>query len=203
MTGQHPTIDVILFDLGGVLVELVGVAAMMSWSRLDDEEIRSRWLHSEAVRAFESGRSTADEFATAVVDEFELDTTPAEFMEAFIQWPRGLYPGVPELLAALADSFHLACLSNTNHLHWERFEKETPLLRSLHSHFVSHHIGILKPDPQVYEHVISTLDCSPGRILFMDDNQINVDAAAGAGMQAVLARGIDDVRSKLSDHGVL
>lgn len=203
MIHRQSTFDVILFDLGGVLVELAGVATMMIWSRLDEREIWHRWLHSDAVRAFESGRAEATDFAAAVVDEFELDTTPQEFMEAFVAWPRGLYHGVPELLAELADAYHLACLSNTNHLHWERFERETPLLDSLHSHFVSHQIGALKPDPEIYDHVISALACEPARILFMDDNQINVDAAEKSGMRAVLTRGIDGVRSNLSDFGIL
>ena len=195
-------IEVILFDLGGVLVELTGVATMMAWSRFDEDEIWRRWLHSDAVRAFESGRSGAEDFARAVVAEFELAVTPDQFMEAFVQWPRGLYDGTTELLQSLHDRYHLSCLSNTNHLHWQRFEMETALFSSLHSCFASHQIGMLKPDVETYRHVIDKLGTRPGDILFLDDNQINVDGARSAGMHAVLARGIEGVNLQLDRLGL-
>ncbi|MBK7792074.1 MAG: hypothetical protein IPJ62_05830 [Betaproteobacteria bacterium] len=56
-----------------------------------------------------------------MVREFALPVTPADFLAAFAHWPRSLYPGVPELLAALAPRYRLASVSNTNALHWDRF----------------------------------------------------------------------------------
>jgi len=195
-------IEVILFDLGGVLIELTGVPDMMCWSGLDESEVWKRWLASPAVRDFESGRSTPEYFATALVAEFEMDTSPEEFMDAFIRWPSGPYEGAIELLERLGERYHLACLSNTNQLHWHRFERETPLLANLHSHFASHRIGKLKPDMEIYRHAIAELGKPPDRILFLDDNQINVDAALRAGMHAVRARGIGDVKGHLQRLGV-
>ena len=195
-------IEVILFDLGGVLVELSGVGTMMQWSRLDETEIWHRWLHSEAVRKFESGKSTAAEFCQEVVREFELSTTPEVFMEAFVRWPSGLFDGVEEMLQRLSPRYHVSCLSNTNHLHWERFATETRLFENLHSHFASHHIGMMKPDIEIYRHVIQALDTAPGKILFFDDNQLNVEGARTAGMNALLARGLGDVERHLEVLGL-
>lgn len=196
-------IEVILFDLGGVLVELSGVTTMMRWSRLDEPEIWRRWLVSTAVRKFESGRSTADEFASTVVTEFELDTTPQAFMEAFIQWPKGLYEGTDELLQHLANDYHLSCLSNTSYVHWQRLERETTLLTCLDSHFASFQIGLMKPDIEIYRHVISALARPADRILFFDDNQVNIDAARSSGMNALLAKGVGDVSRQLERLGLL
>lgn len=195
-------IEVILFDLGGVLVELSGVGTMMQWTRLGEAEIWHRWLHSDAVRKFESGKSTPAEFGQAVVQEFELSTSPDVFMEAFVQWPSGLFDGVVELLQRLSPRYHVSCLSNTNHLHWKRFETETRLLDNLHSHFASHHIGMMKPDIEIYHHVIRALDTPAGKILFFDDNQLNVDAARKAGMNALLARGVGEVERHLENLGL-
>lgn len=54
-------IDVILFDLGGVLIELAGVEKMLEWSPGvgTTEELWRRWLYSDAVRKFETGRIAA------------------------------------------------------------------------------------------------------------------------------------------------
>ncbi|HKI73996.1 MAG TPA: HAD family phosphatase [Pseudomonadales bacterium] len=195
-------IEVILFDLGGVLVELTGVGTMMAWSRLDEDEIWHRWLTSRTVRQFESGRSRTEDFARDMVAEFDLETTPEAFIEAFIAWPRGLFDGTIELLDSLSGRYHLSCLSNTNHLHWARFERETKLLSSLHSHFASHQLGMMKPDIEIYTHVIEQLGVQPARILFLDDNQMNVDAARSAGMHAELTRGLTGVTRQLSRLGL-
>lgn len=195
-------IEVILFDLGGVLVELSGLGTMMRWSRLEETEIWRRWLTSDAVRRFESGKSDAGEFAASVVREFELTSTPEAFMEAFVQWPGGLFDGTEELLQRLSDQYHLSCLSNTNHLHWRRFETETDLLGTLDSHFASHQIGMMKPDLEIYRYVIASLGRPADRILFFDDNQLNVDGARAAGMNALLAHGVSEVGEHLDRLGL-
>jgi len=56
--------DIVLFDLGGVLVRLGGVDAMRVLSGIDGEdEIWRRWLTSRWVRDFERGRCSPDAFA--------------------------------------------------------------------------------------------------------------------------------------------
>ncbi|MCB1692741.1 MAG: HAD family phosphatase [Pseudomonadales bacterium] len=195
-------IEVLLFDLGGVLVELGGIPMMTTWTRLEEPEIWRRWLQSEAVRAFESGRSSPGAFAAGVVEEFELEVAPEAFLEAFIAWPKGLFDEVPALLDALREDYHVACLSNTNHLHWERFASETRLHEMLHSRFASHHIGLMKPDPAIYLHTIEALGHAPDEILFFDDNQVNVDSARDCGMNALLARGPGEVKTHLARLGL-
>lgn len=196
-------IDVLLFDLGGVLIELTGVPTMMKWSDLPEDELWARWLHSEAVRKFESGRSSPQEFAQTIVTEFQLGVAEDEFMQAFIAWPRGPYDGALELLDELGDRYRLGCLSNTNHIHWQRFEEETELLARFDVHLPSHHTGLMKPDLPVYEHAIKALDVPAASILFMDDNQINVDAARQAGMEAELTRTPQGVRDVLTSRALL
>ena len=53
------SIDIVLFDLGGVLVDLGGVASMKDLAGIDDEEeIWQRWLTCRWVRGFERGECT-------------------------------------------------------------------------------------------------------------------------------------------------
>ncbi len=70
-------IDCLLFDLGGVLVEFVGVPRILAWmgGRVDEQQMARMWLHSSAVRGFETGRTTAREFAEAIVKEFHAQVT--------------------------------------------------------------------------------------------------------------------------------
>ena len=196
-------IEVILFDLGGVLVELTGVPTMLSWSRLTEAEVWQRWLHSPAVRRFESGNGSAEEFAREIIDELTLNTTTDEFLTQFTAWPRGVFSGGIELLQELGRNHQVACLSNTNHLHWDRFEQETELLDHFHAAFASHQTGHLKPDASSFEHAIDALGVVAENILFMDDNQINIDAAQAAGLVAKLARGVGQATEHVRSYRLL
>jgi len=196
--------DAILFDLGGVLIELAGVEQMLAWSPgvADTDELWRRWLHSPAVRRFEVGGASAEAFAAEIVGEFRLPVSPAEFLAAFTHWPRSLYPGVTELLAGLAPRYRLASVSNTNALHWERFEREWSLPARFHANFPSHEVGRLKPDADYFEHVVAVLGFEPARILFVDDNRINVDAAAALGITARHVRNFAALEPALAALGV-
>lgn len=178
---------VVLFDLGGVLVENTGQDGLMALLpyTLDTTEIWRRWLESPCVRQFESGRMSAAQFASAFIDEWQLALEPSVFIDAFTSWPKGFFPGARELLRELKDRHHLACLSNTNVLHWQRFP-EFPVL--FHSCFASHQMGIVKPDREVFEHVLQTLKVSGAEVYFFDDLLPNVEAARGAGINAFHVR---------------
>jgi HAD superfamily hydrolase (TIGR01509 family) len=199
------SIDVILFDLGGVLVELGGVGKFMQWldHSMSVKEMWGRWLGSPAVRRFEIGQTTADEFGAAIVREFALPVGAEEFVEAFTYWPRAPYPGVEPLLASLRHSYRLACFSNNNELHWERIRNGMGLGQYFESSFLSHLIGRLKPDKEAFEFVVDSLDLAPERILFLDDNQLNVEGARSAGMLARRTRGFGEVVSALEDLGIV
>ena len=196
-------IEVLLFDLGGVLIELSGVPTMLDWSGESSEEaIWERWLSSSTVRRFEAGGCTPTEFAQGMVAEFNLPVPADVFIEAFTYWPRQPYQGAVEMLSELRGSFTLACLSNTNELHWNRFCEESELIQQFHHSFPSHLTGMLKPDRIVFEHIAEELSIEPSRILFFDDNQLNVDGAAAAGLRAVKAIAFDGVKTHLHAQGI-
>jgi putative hydrolase of the HAD superfamily len=195
---------VVLFDLGGVLVELSGLAAMRAWAgEARDEDVWRRWLACPWVRRFERGQCSPEEFAAGVVLEWRLPVSPTQYLESFRVWPRGLLPGARELVEAIAPGLRRACLSNSNDLHWPRKRDEMGLGALLDEHFVSHRIGHVKPDPEIYEHVIAALGVDPAEILFLDDNQPNVDGALEAGLDAVRAVGVEGARRVLEARGLL
>ncbi len=196
--------DAIVFDLGGVLVELGGVARMLELlnHRLTVDELWTRWLSSPSVYQFETGRIDADQFALALLAEFELPISPAQFIAEFTNWPKGLYPGTIDLLQALAPQYTLACLTNTNMLHWPRICE-----MQLHPHFAvefaSHQIGLLKPDRAIFQHVIEHLRFAPERTLFLDDNALNVESARSVGISAYRVVGLTGVIEQLRALNIL
>jgi putative hydrolase of the HAD superfamily len=195
---------VVLFDLGGVLVELGGVDR---FGRLigetDESEIWHVWLTSYWVRRFERGRCTREEFAVGMVAEHSLTVGADVFLEEFLNWPQGLIVGALDLLGELASHVRPACLSNTNELHWNEQVDAQQLQALFETRFLSHELGLVKPDREIFEHVVAGLGCAPDEVLFLDDNQLNVDGARSVGLNAHRVTGVDGSRGVLAKHGVL
>src|ERR1700722_11710444 len=67
-------IDLVLFDLGGVLIQPGGVASMRALAGIDsDEELWTRWLACPWVQRFEAGLCSPEEFADGVVADWDLE----------------------------------------------------------------------------------------------------------------------------------
>jgi putative hydrolase of the HAD superfamily len=184
-------VRVVLFDLGGVLVQLGGVATILEWTgqRISAEDLGPLWLRSPSVRAFETGRLEPLAFAAGMLAELNLQMEPQRFLDAFTAWPTGLYPGALEMIASIPRRYTRAVLSNSNSLHWSRVMNEMQVGPAFDHHFASHLIGKIKPDAEAFHHVLESLGSKPHDVLFLDDNLLNVDAARALGMHAILVRG--------------
>ena len=195
-------IEVILFDLGGVLVELGPTPVPARALAKRRQYSLSAWLREPTAIAFETGAIGADEFAAALIAELDLDCSDAELIEHFRAWPRRLYPGVAELLEKLRPGYRLAVLSNTNDLHLPRFTTEFGLSQLVDEIFASHLLGLAKPDPRIFIHVSEALAVAPGAILFVDDNERNVDSAAELGFHARKVQGLCELEQALEAYGI-
>jgi HAD superfamily hydrolase (TIGR01509 family) len=197
--------ELILFDLGGVLVEVASRAEIHAWmpTPLDLSQWTERWPAEHVFEAFEMGLLTEAEFGERFITEFPLTTTPDVFLAAFDSWVRGILPGTLDLLAELRDSFRLAALSNTNALHWKRLDTELGIPALFERVFTSYELGLRKPDPAIYYRTLSALGVEPGQVLFFDDNAANIATGRDLGMQAHRVDRPEGVRATLRELGLL
>ena len=199
-----PDVEFVLFDLGGVIVELGGVSSLQEIAdSVGDEERWHQWLASPSVRRFEKGECTATEFSTQVVSEWGLNVAPERFLEIFRDWVLGPFPGATELLAEVQRSVPVGCLSNTNSMHWEHQVSSWPVLATFDFRFLSFELGLAKPDQAIFEAVADRLPFRRDRILYLDDVAENSHAARSIGFQSEHVRGIDEVGTVLRGVGVL
>jgi putative hydrolase of the HAD superfamily len=103
----------------------------------------------------------------------------------------------------LRPHFRLASVSNTNEIHWDRFSNTWKLDSAFHHNFPSYLVGKLKPDAEYFEHVLAALDVPASRVLFIDDNAINVEAAATLGMHTRRVAGVDGARRAFVELGLI
>jgi glucose-1-phosphatase len=100
-------------------------------------------------------------------------------------------------------SVPVAVLSNTNRVHWEAGAAQWPLLQMFDRAFLSFEIGMVKPDPEIFEHVVAALEIDADRVLFLDDNQLNVDQARASGLRAERVVGVSEAGEALVAAGVV
>ena len=206
MNGVAPTpaIKAVLFDFGGVLAELRGEAHVLRLmnDRLSREEIWTRWSHSPAVRAHETGKISAEEFSVRIVEELALAVSPQVFLAGFSEWIVGTFPETEALLRDVAARYTTALLTNTCALHRPVIES-LGVLPHMHHVFASYEIGRIKPDADYFEHVLQKMDIVPADAAFFDDSPLNVASAKAMGLHAYRVEGASQVRSKLTMLGLL
>lgn len=182
----------VLFDIGGVIFPLGGLKDMMNFLPKGEtlQSIRNKWIASLTVMNFESGKITEDKFAVDVVSEFKLGLDPKDFLHIFKNWPINASNETMNLLEKITRRFTSATLSNTNHLHWDKITNKLEGL--FDCHFPSHITGFLKPDPEAFLNAARSLNQDPGKIIFFDDTEMNVESAENSGFQAFCVKSVAD-----------
>jgi putative hydrolase of the HAD superfamily len=192
-------VEVLLFDLGGVLVEFSGVrdVAPLLRAGATESEIIERWSACPHTKAFGLGQLSREAFAERFVRDWGLDLPAERFMQEFRSWSTGLLPGARELLASLRPRFRLAALSNSNELHWDRNTNDHGIADLFDVAISSHQVGFSKPDPRIYQIALDRLGVSADAVMFFDDAPANVAAASRLGMRAFQVNGVEGVRERL------
>lgn len=194
---------IILFDIGGVLIDLGGMPKFVEWTGMTPHDIMAQWLMSPGVRAFESGQIGFTAFHHSFVDEWQMEMTEDALYSFFASWVKQTKPGAIALLDELRGRYTLACLTNTNAVHWPVVQATIETDKNFTHQFVSHLLGKLKPDAEMYEHVIEALGVSAENIIFFDDSAKNVAGAQRFGIQAYQVNTPHDVRRILIEKQML
>ena len=111
-------IEVVLFDVGGILVHMSGIEVWKQLTgELDEAEIWRRWLNCPVVKAYERGQSSLGDFARDMIETHNLPVGEEEFIDSFRTWPGGLLDGARDLVEGVADHLRRGCFPNTNEIH--------------------------------------------------------------------------------------
>ncbi len=197
--------SVIMFDLGGVLIDCGPFSKMVGWANWTNEpsELETRWLDSAAMTEYQSGNISTKEFIPKIVDELDLAVNTARFIKEFRLIPKGFYPGAEIVLKKLRKKYVTVCLSNTNELHWNKMCSVNKLEEQFTRCFPSHQLHMLKPDKEIYSYVIGQLNVKPSQIVFFDDRGENIETAKELGINAIKTEGLEDVCSELNKLGIM
>jgi putative hydrolase of the HAD superfamily len=107
----------------------------------------------------------------------------------------------PETVKLMEDikaaGFKLGILSNMPHDFLDMARKTYPVFSLPHVGIFSCEVASVKPDPAIYQALVSALGCAPEEILFFDDMEVNVEAAAVLGIRSYVWKDAGTARNLL------
>ena len=200
------SVDALLFDLGGVVIEIDFGRAVQAWAdaaRVSRSRIAERFSLDAGYEAHERGQISAHEYCAHLRATLGVTLADEILLSGWNQIFVGAIPGVEALLESLARSYPLYAFSNTNVAHrafWQaRYAK---LLRPFLQIFCSCDLGVRKPSADAFLEVSRRIGIAPGRIAFFDDHAQNVRGAREAGLLAHEVHSVGDIRAALQREGI-
>lgn len=180
----------LLFDLGGVIMDIEKERCVKAFDELGLKDASSYfgdYSQQGPFLALERGDISCDEFHALLRRGFDKAVSDEEMDRAFCRFLIGIPQHRLKELEVLRGRYKIYMLSNTNSIMWdstirEEFEKDGRTREDYFDGIVtSFEANSLKPEKKIFETVVSTLGIVPEETLFLDDSQVNLDAAAALG----------------------
>ncbi len=182
----------IIFDLGGVLLNIDTSKTSEAFEKLGVKEFEKKYSLNKADKLFddlEKGKVSETGFFNTVRTISELPLLDDEIRDAWNALLLDFRTGSLDLLKQLKHRYSLYLLSNTNSIHHKAFHeafREQTGENNFDDHFTkayySHHTGLRKPEAAIYRLVLQDAGIIPGETLFIDDLLKNIETARSLGM---------------------
>jgi len=201
-------IRVVCFDLGGVVIRICRTweeacnrvsIPVRSRERFEAPELRT--LRHAITDAYMAGQMTCEEYWRRIAAATDGLYAPEEIRAVHLAWTIEEYAGIASVIDRLNRIAGLttACLSNTNHSHWERIST-SPAIASMSRRLVSHHMGLVKPDAAIYRAAEREFGVRPDEVVFFDDLGENIAAARACGWRAEQIDHAGDTAAQITGH---
>lgn len=186
----------ILFDLGGVIIDLDYTKTFQAFADLGipHEQLNSAVFCRDLLLQYEIGAISTEDFRNAVRKELGLALSNQEFDKAWNAMIGGLPLARLHLLQQLRETknYRTFLFSNINDLHYEKVLevcRQQHGLQSLndyfHKEYYSHLFGQRKPDVAAFLQILEENGLLPEQTVFVDDLLVNVEGAKEAGLHVV------------------
>ena len=192
MIYQNQHIDAIVFDLGGVILNIDYQLPVKAFKALGIDDFSKHFSQAQQTALldnYETGSIRSDEFISEVSKFVKPGTTEAQIHAAW----SSILLDLPEqrlfTLERAAENHRIFLLSNTNEIHIDEFNRyllQAYSLPSLEPFFeklyLSYEVGLRKPDRLIFEHVLADAGLKPESTLFIDDSIQHIQAASELGI---------------------
>jgi FMN phosphatase YigB (HAD superfamily) len=150
----------------------------------------------------DKGFFSPDQVASSLAHKFNEQN----LLKFMIELPRYLKPlsqGLDIFYKVKNAGYKTFVLSNLSKHCYEQVVCNHDFLRDFDGHIYSYQVKKVKPEPEIYKHLLSKYALKAENCLFIDDLEHNIMAAENCGIKGILCSSHDYVFEKLSDLSVL
>jgi 2-haloacid dehalogenase len=197
---------IVVFDIGNVLVRWN--PRNLFRKAFGDEQRMERFLATALAMEFVAHTDIAADFGQAVGERAKAFPEFADELRLFDErWIETLGEPIEENVALLrrlkAVGRPVHALSNFAHEKFALAQERYDFLNEFDTCVVSGHVGVVKPDPRIFDILFGRVGRPANELLFVDDSIANVRASEAAGMAAIHYRPDVDLESELRFRGAL
>jgi len=179
-----------IFDMGNVIIDIDFKRVLGVWSNFSGTPLATlteRFSMGEAFQKHERGEFSDEDFAAELCHEMGIALSFEQFSLGWQSVFVGLRPEVIEIFKSLREKGHrVVVLSNTNRLHLDFWPHNYPEIEAnTDAIYLSQNIGMRKPEPGIFQHVLEQEGVTAGDAVFFDDVKENIEAAREAGIESV------------------
>lgn len=184
--------ETIIFDLGGVLINIDYQATTEAFRNLgvEDFELHYNQLQQESLfDAFEKGEISGQHFVNKLMEIVPRGVTPNQIVSAWNAMLGSFPLKKIELLEQTRKTHQTFLLSNTNEIHMPIVYRNWKTVSNLwfnelfENVYLSFEIGKRKPDVETFHWVIEENNLNPEKTLFIDDSPQHLVGAQKAGLK--------------------
>jgi 2-haloacid dehalogenase len=197
---------VIVYDLGGVLIDW---DPRHLYRQLIEDEAAMEWFLAEVCHTAwneeqDRGRSFAAAIEEAAARHPEHRPLIAAYFERWAEMMAGEIEGSVAILEELQSAgYELHALTNWSAETFPHARERFAFLEWFDSILVSADVGLIKPDPAIFDLLLERIGRTPADCIYIDDNPKNVASAAALGFDAIAFRSAAQLRADLEDRGLL
>jgi len=185
---HNASIEIVLFDFGGVLAEegfREGLKAIGRMHGLDADSFFETAARAVYESGYVVGRATESDF-WALVKQRTGITAPEEALRAEIFRHFILRPWMLDVVGNLRRRGYMVGILSDQTDWLDRLDEQYGFFKEFHSVFNSYYLGVGKKDPAVFDLVVMKLGCPPSHVLFIDDHPGNIERAGSRGLRTIL-----------------
>src|SRR5512135_1141242 len=203
---DHARPSVVVFDFGGVLI---GWDPRHLYRRLfDDPDEMETFLEEVELAEWNARQDAGGSWVEAIEQLAAQHPERRELIEAFHRrWPETLAGEIPDTVAVPAElrdaGVRLLALSNWSAETFPVARGRFPFLAWFEGIVISGEVGVTKPDPRIFEHLLERFGIEASDAVFIDDAAANVEAAARLGFRAIRFTTPGALRDELVRLGLL
>ncbi|MDR2285859.1 MAG: HAD family phosphatase [Prevotellaceae bacterium] len=204
----------IVFDFGGVIVDINQTAALNKFKEIgidNIEELLDPYRQKGIFCKIEDGSISREDFYAEIcrltgknIDSKDIDQGWLDFIIMPVEQAKLDY------ILKLRAKYKVLLLSNTNDIimRWAMSEKFSPAGKPLDYYFdelyLSYKLGCMKPDFDIFQIMIEVSGINPAETLFIDDSEANITSGKTLGFKTVLFKKEDcfsDIEDKIAFYG--